>query len=276
MSGASVTFSRNEHVGIISFNRPEKLNAWAWGPTNDLCSIADDLRFDSGVRVVVLRGEGRAFCAGEDLSPDTQGPVHGDVAARHPGRSAAERTHLAYERARYLFERWKVVDQLPQPVLAAIHGYCLGAGVEIAMLADIRIAATNAVFALPQVTLGTQIVGGADLRMVSELGAARTKWLAMTGRRFGADDAERWGLVQLVVEPEELLRTTMALAHEIAANAPLAVQGVKRAVNQVAYAGFDEAARFEAMSSSVLWSSDDLKAGFAAKARKGQAQFEGK
>jgi enoyl-CoA hydratase/carnithine racemase len=272
----SVILARDGHVAIVSFNRPEKLNAWAWGPTNDLCAIADELRFDMSVRAVVLRGEGRAFCAGEDLKPDTTGPVHGDVAERHPGRSAAERTHIAYERARYLFERWKVVDQLPQPVIAAIQGYCLGAGLEIAMLADIRIAATDAIFALPQVTLGTQIVGGADLRMVSELGAARTKWLAMTGRRFGPDDAERWGLVQQVVEPEALFDTALELAREIAANAPLAVQGVKRAVNQVAYRDFDDAARFEALSSSVLWSSDDVHEGFSAKARKQQAEFEGK
>jgi enoyl-CoA hydratase/carnithine racemase len=112
--------------------------------------------------------------------------------------------------------------------------------------------------------------------MVGDLGAARTKWLAMTGRRFGPDEAERWGLVQLVVEPEELQATALQLAHEIAANAPLAVQGVKRAVNHVAYRGFDEAARFEALSSSVLWSSDDVYAGFAAKAAKQQAPFEGK
>jgi enoyl-CoA hydratase/carnithine racemase len=144
------------------------------------------------------------------------------------------------------------------------------------MLADIRIAATDAIFALPQVTLGTQVVGGADLRMVSELGAARTKWLAMTGRRFGPDEAERWGLVQQVVEPDELQSTALALAHEIAANAPLAVQGVKRVVNHVAYDDFDSAARFEALSSSVLWSSDDVYAGFAAKAAKQQAAFEGK
>jgi enoyl-CoA hydratase/carnithine racemase len=270
-SKESVRFEQDGAVAIVSFNRPEKLNAWAWGPTNELCAIADRLRFDSSVRAVVLRGEGRAFCAGEDLKPDTD-----DVEERHPGRSAAERTHLAYERAMFLFERWKVVDQLPQPVLAAIQGYCLGAGLELAMLADIRVAATDAIFALPQVTLGTQIVGGADLRMVSELGAARTKWLAMTGRRFGPEEAERWGLVQLVVPPEELLDATLALAREIAANAPLAVQGVKRAVNHVAYRGFDQAARFEALSSSVLWSSDDVYAGFAAKAERRQAAFEGK
>ena len=192
---------RDGPVATITFDRPEKLNAWAWGPTNELCAAADEIRFDPSVRAVVLQGEGRAFCAGEDLKPETDG-----VEERHPGRSAAERTLLAYERAKYCFERWGVVDQLPQPVIAAIHGYCLGAGLEIAMLADIRVAATDAVFALPQVTLGIQVVAGADLRMVSELGAGRTKLLAMTGRRFGAAEAEQWGLVQQVVAPDDLQR----------------------------------------------------------------------
>ena len=262
---------RDGDVAIVTFDRPEKLNAWAWGPTNELCEAADEIRFDPTVRVVLLRGEGRAFCAGEDLKPETD-----DVEERHPGRSEAERTLISYERAKYCFERWGVVDQLPQPVIAAIHGYCLGAGLEIAMLADIRIAATDAIFALPQVTLGTQVVCGADLRMVSELGAARTKMLAMTGRRFGPAAAEAWGLVQQVVAPEDLQRTALALAHEIARNAPLAVQGVKRAVNFLTFQGFDEAAKYEAMASSVLWSSEDVYKGFAAKARKEQAEFDGK
>ena len=261
---------RDGPVATITFDRPEKLNAWAWGPTNELCAAADEIRFDPSVRAVVLQGEGRAFCAGEDLKPETDG-----VEERHPGRSAAERTLLAYERAKYCFERWGVVDQLPQPVIAAVHGYCLGAGLELAMLADIRGAATDAVFALPQVTLGIQVVAGADLRMVSELGVGRTKLLAMTGRRFGAAEAEEWGLVQQVVAPEDLRPTAMALAQEIAHNAPLAVQGVKRAVNFVAYRGFTEAAKYEAMASSVLWSSDDVTNGFAAKARKEQADFDG-
>jgi enoyl-CoA hydratase len=269
--GRFVELTRDGNIGVITFTRPEKLNAWSWGPNNELAAIADELRFDTSVRAVVMHGEGRAFCAGEDLKPETD-----DVEERHPGRSAAERTLIAYERAKLCFERWKVVDQLPQPVIAAIHGYCLGAGMELAMLADLRVASTDAVFALPQVTLGIQIVGGADLRMVSELGAARTKLLAMTGRRFGAEEAEAWGLVQAVVAPGEALPTAMALAREIAANAPLAVQGVKRAVNRVASRGFTDAADFEALASSVLWSSDDVYEGFAAKAKKEQAEFEGK
>ena len=118
----------DDGVAEIVFNRPEKLNAWAWNATNELCAIADDLRFDSSVRVVVMRGEGTSFCAGEDLRPERHG-----VEERHAGRSPAEQVRNSYERARYCFERWQVLTDLPQPIVVAVHGYCLGAGVELAM-----------------------------------------------------------------------------------------------------------------------------------------------
>jgi enoyl-CoA hydratase/carnithine racemase len=258
-------------VAEIVFDRPEKLNAWAWGPTNELCAIADDLRFDESVRAVVMRGEGRAFCAGEDLRPERH-----DVRERHAGRSPAEQVRNSYERARYCFERWQVLSDLPQPVVVAIHGYCLGAGVELALLADLRIAASDAVFALPQATIGVPVVGGADLRLAMECGAGAAKLLALTGRRFSAEEAQRIGFVQQVVEPEELLTTARALAAEIAANAPIAVQSIKRSINAWVRRGFHEAALLEAMSSSVAFVSEDLYEGFAAAATKRRPQFEGK
>ena len=258
-------------VAEIVFDRPEKLNAWAWGPTNELCAIADELRFDSTIRAVVMRGNGRAFCAGEDLKPGRH-----DVRERHAGRSAAEQVRNSYERARYCFERWQVLSDLPQPVVVAIHGYCLGAGVELALLGDIRIAATDAVFALPQATIGVSVVGGADMRLAAECGAGAAKLLAFTGRRFSAEDAQRLGFVQQVVEPDELLSTARALAVEIASNAPIAVQSIKRSINAWARRGFHEAALFEAMSSSVAFVSDDLYEGFAAAAAKRPPDFEGK
>jgi enoyl-CoA hydratase/carnithine racemase len=258
-------------VAEIVLDRPEKLNAWAWNATNELCAIADDLRFDSSVRVVVLRGEGRSFCAGEDLRPERH-----DVAERHAGRSPAEQVRNSYERARYCFERWQVITDLPQPVIVAIHGYCLGAGVELALLGDIRIASTDAVFALPQATIGVPVVGGADLRLAAECGAGIAKLLAFTGRRFSAHEAERIGMVQQVVEPDDLLPTVRALAQEIAANAPYAVQSIKRAINAFHRRGFHEAVLFEAMSSSVAFVSDDLYEGFAAAAARRRPEYEGK
>ena len=208
-------------VAEIVFDRPERLNAWQWTSTNELCAICDDLRFDDEVRVVVIRGEGRAFCAGEDLKPERHG-----VRERHTGRSPAEQVRNSYERARYCFERWQVVSDLPQPVIVAIQGYCLGAGVELALLGDIRVAADDAIFAMPQATIGVPVVAGADMRMAAECGPGAAKLLAFTGRRFAAQQAEQIGFVQQVVPADELLATARALAAEIAANAPIAVQGI--------------------------------------------------
>lgn len=258
-------------VAEIVFDRPERLNAWQWTSTNELCAICDDLRFDDQVRVVVIRGEGRAFCAGEDLKPERH-----DVRERHTGRSPAEQVRNSYERARYCFERWQVVSDLPQPVIVAIQGYCLGAGVELALLGDIRVAADDAIFALPQATIGVPVVAGADMRLAAECGAGAARLLAFTGRRFSAQHAEQIGFVQQVVPAGELLATARALAAEIAANAPLAVQGIKRTINAWARRGFTEAARFEAMSSSIAFVSEDLYEGFAAAAAKRRPSFEGK
>ena len=258
-------------VAEIVFDRPERLNAWQWTSTNELCGICDDVRFDDEIRVVLIRGEGRAFCAGEDLKPERH-----DVRERHTGRSPAEQVRNSYERARYCFERWQVVSDLPQPVIVAIQGYCLGAGVELALLADIRLAADNAIFAMPQATIGVPVVAGADMRLAGECGAGAARLLAFTGRRFSAAQAEQIGFVQQVVPADELLDTARALAAEIAANAPLAVQGIKRTINAWARRGFTEAARFEAMSSSLAFVSEDLYEGFAAAAAKRRPTFGGK
>ena len=169
-----------------------------------------------------------------------------------------------------------MVSDLPQPVIVAIQGYCLGAGVELALLADIRLAADNAIFAMPQATIGVPVVAGADMRLAGECGAGAARLLAFTGRRFSAAQAEQIGFVQQVVPADDLLDTARALAAEIAANAPLAVQGIKRTINAWARRGFTEAARFEAMSSSLAFVSEDLYEGFAAAAAKRRPTFGGK
>lgn len=265
-----VTLRRDGPVAVVSLNRPEKLNAWVWGATNALCAIADELRFDPDVRAVVLRGEGRAFCAGEDLKPETE-----SLGERHAGRSPAEQVRNSYERARICFERYQVVSDLPQPVVVAIQGYCLGAGLEVSLLGDIRVAADDAVFAFPQATLGIPVVAGADMRMALECGAGNTKLLALTGRRFDAAHALRIGLVQEVVARDQLDDHALALAHEIAANGPIAVQSIKRTINAVVKRGFHEAALFEAMSSSIAFVSTDVDEGAAAFAERRPPRYQG-
>ena len=124
--------------------------------------------------------------------------------------------------------------------------------------------------------MGVSIDAGGDLRLAHEVGAGYAKLLALTGRRINAGEAHRLGIVQQVTTPEELVPAATAIATEIAANSPLAVQSIKRTIDGFAYRGLPEALKFEALSASVEFVSDDMPAGYAAKAKKQQAEFEGK
>lgn len=269
MSGAPrwIDLEIEPPIATIVLNRPEKLNAWSWESARQIAAHADTLRFDDRVRVVIVRAEGRAFCAGVDL---------GMPEDRITGRSPAEKARNYYERFRWVHERFQVLAALPQPVLMAVHGYCLGAGLEVAMMGDIRVAADDAKFALPEPKVGVAIDAGGDLRLIGEIGAGWTRLLAFTGRRIDAETALRIGLVQEVVPRDDLLRHVRALAEEIARNAPLAVQGIKRTIDFRAHQGLAEALRFEAASASPLFVSDDMAQGYRAMAEKRDPEFEGK
>jgi enoyl-CoA hydratase/carnithine racemase len=257
----------DDHVAVLTLDNPGKLNAWSWEATRQLGARANQIRFDERVRVVVLRGEGRAFCAGIDL---------GMPEDRVTGRSPAEKARNYYEGIRWAHDQFRAFAELPQPVVAAVHGYCLGFGFELVLMADIRLAASDAVFALPEAQVGVGIDGGGDIRLAHEVGAGWAKLLAMTGRRIDAATAERLGLVQQVTDPDDLVPAAMTLADEIAANAPLAVQSIKRTVDHFTYRGLNESMRFEAMSAAIEFVSDDMPAGYAAKAAKEPVRFEGK
>ncbi len=254
-------------LATLTLCRPDKLNAWSWASARELTARAEAVRFDDRVRAVLLRAEGRAFCAGVDL---------GMPEDRVTGRSPAEKTRNYYERFRWVHERFHVLADLPQPVVVAVQGYCLGAGIELAMMGDIRVAGEDATFALPEATVGVGIDALGDLRLVTEIGAGWTRLLAFTGRRIDAATALRLGIVQEVVPTETLVDHARALCEEIAANAPLAVQAIKRTINFWAERGLAEASRFVAMSSAPNFVSDDMAEGYEAKAQRRPAQFDGK
>ncbi|MFD7033767.1 enoyl-CoA hydratase/isomerase family protein [Streptomyces sp. NPDC059917] len=254
-------------LAVLTLCRPEKLNGWSWESTRQLGLLADRIRFDGSVRAVLLRAEGRAFCAGIDVTAPG-GAI--------TGASAAERTRNYYEGIRWVHERFAVLSRLPQPVVAAVQGYCLGFGFELALMADIRIAADDAVFALPEAGLGVAVDAGGDLRIAREAGAGWAKLLALTGRRIDAATAERLNLVQLVTTREELDAAARAVATQIAANAPLAVQGIKRAVDAYADAALPGALDRVAMTAALTLTSEDSREGYAAKAARRPPRFEGR
>ncbi|MFD3872988.1 enoyl-CoA hydratase/isomerase family protein [Streptomyces sp. NPDC058623] len=253
-------------VAVLTLCRPDKLNGWSWESTRQLGLLADRIRFDPAVRAVLLRAEGRAFCAGIDVTAPG-GAI--------TGGSAAERTRNYYEGIRWVHERFAVLARLPQPVVAAVQGYCLGFGFELALMADIRVAADDAVFALPEARLGVAVDAGGDLRIAREAGAGWAKYLALTGRRIDAGTAERLNLVQLVVPEAELDSTSRALTAEIAANAPLAVQGIKRAVDAYADAALPAALDRVAMTAALTLTSDDCREGYGAGAARRPPEFRG-
>ncbi|MEV6953089.1 enoyl-CoA hydratase/isomerase family protein [Streptomyces sp. NPDC051183] len=253
-------------IAFLTLCRPDKLNGWSWESTRQLGLLADRIRFDPGARVVLLRAEGRAFCAGIDVTAPG-GAITGE--------SGAERTRNYYEGIRWVHERFAVLARLPQPVVAAVQGYCLGFGFELALMADIRVAADDAVFALPEAGLGVAVDAGGDLRIAREAGAGWAKFLALTGRRIDAVTAERLNLVQLVVPPADLAQTARSVAAEIAANAPLAVQGIKRAVDGFADAALPAALDRVAMTAALTLTSDDCREGYSAKAARRPPHFTG-
>ncbi|MFD5626632.1 enoyl-CoA hydratase/isomerase family protein [Streptomyces sp. NPDC127072] len=254
-------------IGVLTLCRPAKLNAWSWESTRQLGVFADRIRFDESIRVVLLRAEGRAFCAGIDVTAPG-GAI--------TGRSGSERTRNYYEGLRWAHERFAAFARLPQPVVAAVQGYCLGFGFELALMADIRIAAGDAVFALPEARIGVAVDAGGDLRIAREAGAGWAKYLALTGRRLDAATAERLHLVQMVVGQAELAEASHGVAVEIAANAPLAVQGIKRDVDAYADAGLAAALDRTAMTAALTLTSDDSREGYAAKGARRVPRFEGK
>jgi enoyl-CoA hydratase/carnithine racemase len=254
-------------IAVLTLDKPDKLNAWSWETSRQLGARADQIRFDERVRAVVLRANGRAFCAGVDL---------GMPEDRVTGRSPAEKVRNYYEGIRWVHERFRVFAELPQPIVVAVQGYCLGFGFELALMADIRVAATDAVFALPEAQVGVAIDAGGDLRLAHEAGTGWAKLLALTGRRIDAATAERLGIVQQVVAPEQLEETALGIAQDIAANAPLAVQSIKRSIDNWSWRGMTDALRFSVMSASVEFISEDMPAGYAAKAAKQPVTFEGK
>ena len=210
----TIDITRDGAVATITLNRPEALNAFDQQALSDLLRSFRTLGADQSVRAIVLTGAGeRAFAAGADIRAMATLNV---AAARAFGALGQSVT--------------RAIETVPQPVVAAVNGYAFGGGCEVALACDLRLAASNAVFAQPEVSLGIPPGWGGTQRLPRLVGAGVAAELILTGRRVDAAEALRIGLVNAVHEPAELLSAAMALASTIAGNSRRAVAAAKQAM----------------------------------------------
>lgn len=250
-------------VCTLTLNRPDKLNSW-----DDQLEEALRASFDwieqelDDLRVLVLRGEGRAFCAGVDL----------EVVSReqeYPGRRL--RTTMA---ARHRLFDW--IEEIELPVVAAVHGYCLGGGLELALACDLRLVADDAVLAMPELGFGQVPGSGAASRLVALAGPGVAKDLIMTARRIDAVEAQRLGLTTRVFGAAHFDDEVAAFVAHLAGLPPLALAMTKQMVDTVGELGPHRARTVERLSQSALLGTEDLREGLAAAADRRTPRFRGR
>jgi enoyl-CoA hydratase len=251
---------RDGPVSIVTINRPKVLNALN-GPTLDeLDQVIDDARRDDGVRVIVLTGAGdRAFVAGADIN---------ELAVQTP---VAGREHARKGQA--LFDR---IERLGKPVLAAVNGFALGGGCELAMACTIRIAADTAKLGQPEINLGLLPGYAGSQRLPRLVGRGRALELLLLGQQITAEEAWRIGLVNRVVPAAQLMTETRALAQSLASKAPVAVRYILDAVASGLDMSFADAQDYEATLFGLVSTTEDMREGTRAFLEKRKAEFKGR
>ena len=210
----TVIYEKNGSIACVTLNRPQALNAFSVKMRDELFEILSAIKLDDDVRAVIFKGAGeKAFCAGADLKEFLTAP------------SAVRARHI-----RSVRDLWRLFTIMPQPLIAALHGYVLGSGVEIALYCDLRAATPDAVFGFPEVTLGILPAAGGTQTLPRILGLSGALDMLLTGRRLNAQEALGRGMVNQVVPRERLLQTTEAWAQKIASCDPIVVRNAKRAL----------------------------------------------
>ncbi|WP_305046065.1 enoyl-CoA hydratase-related protein [Geoalkalibacter sp.] len=249
-----------EGIATLTINRPKALNALNEETLKELHCCFAGLRSDPAIKVVILTGAGdKAFVAGADI-------------AAMQGFDAL----AAREFARLGHEVFNLIEKLPQPVIAAVNGFALGGGCELAMACDIRLAGENARFGQPEVNLGVIPGFGGTLRLARLVGKGRAKELILTGDLIDAQEARRIGLVNQVLPSGDLLEGARKMAQKIASKGQVAVRLGKEAIDNGLEMDQDRAGRYEAELFGLCFATADQKEGMSAFLEKRAAQFQGR
>lgn len=215
MSVDTILYEKHDGCGWITLNRPEVLNAYNVRMRDELYQALGAVRADSDVRVLVIRGAGRAFCAGADLTEFGTAP-----------------SPTTARRIRFLRDVWTLLYGLDIPTIAAVHGFVFGSGLEIALFCDIRIAQHGAVFGMPEIQLGFIPAAGGTQTLARTCGQAAALDLLLTGRQIDAREALRLGLVTRIVEPDAFDSAIRDEARRLADLDPAVVRAIRRAVRE--------------------------------------------
>ena len=256
----NVRLEKDGAIAILTIDRPKALNALNYETLQELLSCFRQLEKEQEIGVVILTGSGeRAFVAGADIS----------YMQKLNGLQAAEFAGLGHA-------VMAAIEGLPQPVIAAVNGFALGGGCELALACDIRIAAENAKFGQPEVNLGVIPGFGGTQRLPRLVGKGRACELLYTGDIIGTEEAWRIGLVNKVVPMAQLMETCRTVAQKIIAKGPIAIRLCKETVNNGLEMDLDRANRYEAVQFGQCFASEDQKEGMLAFLEKRPAGFQGK
>lgn len=237
-----ILYETREQIGLLTVNRPKALNALNSVVLSELSELLDEIA-KSNIRCLIVTGAGeKAFVAGADIAEMKDLDSTGAKGFSIAGNAVMNK-----------------LEQLPMPTIAAVNGYALGGGCELALACDIRIASEQAVFSLPEVSLGVLPGYGGIQRLIRILGLPKAKELVFTCDRLGATDAQSLGLVNKVAPKEELLESAFLMARKIAGNAPFAVREAKRVSNCSIGLNLDEAYNLEADAFAACFEIEDQK-----------------
>jgi enoyl-CoA hydratase len=244
-------------VGIITFNRPKALNALNASMIAELNAALDVYQADTGIAVIVLTGNEKAFAAGADI------------------REMKDKTYAQVKSEKFL-EDWDHLNTIRKPLIAAVGGFALGGGCEYALCCDIILASDAARFSLPEVTLGIIPGLGGTQRLTRSLGKAKAMELILTGRMIDAAEAERIGLVSRVVAADQLMSEALAVAEKIAAFSQPVISAAKEAVRTAFEQPLSEGLRHERALFHALFALEDQKEGMTAFVEKRKPVFKDK
>ncbi len=257
---STLIYEKKETIGILTINRPEKMNALSNQLMSELKMVLENIENEENLRVLLITGAGdKAFVAGADINELL-------VRDAQIGRKVSKERQDLFSR----------IENLAVPVIAAVNGYALGGGLELALACSIRICSDRAQFGAPEVKLGIIPGDGGTQRLPRLIGLGRAMEMILSGDLIDASEAYRIGLANKVVPHAELMEKTLELANKLASRPPLAVQFAKEAVNRSVGSGADSGYALESYLHALSCTTEDKKEGVSAFLEKRKGQFKGK